>query len=163
TTMIFAGPTGPFPGGSVWRIEKADEDGLMLTGLSVETARAVLTVAPNSIRFVMKERQDDQAKELIFRRCAMPSTQPGAPAASQTPPAVSGQESQPKLHQSARPSFDCRRNLSFAEKAICDDAQLSSQDRQLTSLYNSLRRNLSSGAAAELRDGQREWLKLRAS
>lgn len=55
------------------------------------------------------------------------------------------------------PSFDCSKASTPVEKAICRDSLLSAYDRELMTLY----RRLLKEKGEEIRQGQRDWLKLR--
>ncbi|HKQ09879.1 MAG TPA: DUF3298 domain-containing protein [Rhizomicrobium sp.] len=59
----------------------------------------------------------------------------------------------------AAPSFDCAKAASIAEKAICSDTTLSQLDQKLAASYSSALSRLSVPAQAQVRDGQRQWLK----
>lgn len=56
-------------------------------------------------------------------------------------------------------SFDCSRAVTPQEKAICANPQLSRLDEQMAALYQALLAQLSPGAAAEVRQDQRDWIR----
>ncbi|MFN4297553.1 MAG: lysozyme inhibitor LprI family protein [Brevundimonas sp.] len=58
----------------------------------------------------------------------------------------------------SQPSFNCDRAETGAERAICADADLSRQDRELATLYRDVRARLSPEARAALRQDQRWFL-----
>jgi uncharacterized protein len=59
------------------------------------------------------------------------------------------------------PSFDCATNRRPVEQAICGDAVLAAQDRQLADAYAHLRSRLSRRARRKLQRSQRRWLAVR--
>jgi hypothetical protein len=64
--------------------------------------------------------------------------------------------SAPQRTASAKPSFDCRRARSFAEKAICSDAELARLDRDLGRLH-ARAKQAADNPAAFRRQNDAEW------
>jgi uncharacterized protein len=60
--------------------------------------------------------------------------------------------------QDARPSFDCRRASSDAERAICADPQLARLDRRMAEAYRAVRARLSAPAREALARDQRWFI-----
>ena len=58
------------------------------------------------------------------------------------------------------PSFDCAQARTWSEQYICQDAELSSLDRELAELYSTVRRQ-GSGRYDDQKAVQRQWLKKR--
>lgn len=56
-------------------------------------------------------------------------------------------------------SFDCSRGVTPQEKAICANPELSRLDEQMAASYQALLAQLSPGAAAEVRQDQRDWIR----
>ncbi|GAC1439217.1 MAG: hypothetical protein NVSMB58_35750 [Terriglobales bacterium] len=167
TTISFAGAGGPISGGSYWRIETADKNGLMLSGIGTP-ARAILIRTGDWIVFTMNDGQ--QQKELKFRLC--PATQKAAVQASQqvnqaaavqTPAPSIAPTPQTVTALAPNPSFDCAKSKNEDEQAICGNVQLATKDQQLATLYTAALQGLSHSSEARLRDEQRTWLKLRRS
>lgn len=63
----------------------------------------------------------------------------------------------------AASSFDCAKAASVMEKAICADPALSDMDRKLDLSYRAALARLSPPAQAQVRDGQRQWLRYAAT
>ena len=59
------------------------------------------------------------------------------------------------------PSFDCRSNTAPDERAICANRSLSRLDRELAASYAAARSVLDARGQTELRQAQRDWLRLR--
>jgi uncharacterized protein YecT (DUF1311 family) len=67
----------------------------------------------------------------------------------------------PAKKTEARPSFDCSKAYTKAEKAICSSPQLGGMDRLLSERYYTLLDGLSRKERKKLRSDQREWLFVR--
>ena len=61
----------------------------------------------------------------------------------------------------AHPSFSCAKTYSMTERAICKSSQLSRLDREMSSEYYALRRDMTRHDRRALRKDQRHWLKVR--
>jgi uncharacterized protein len=59
----------------------------------------------------------------------------------------------------ARPSFDCSKAQTAVEKTICKSPKLSEKDARLSIAYKAAFDRLSSEGQADLRAGQRQWLR----
>jgi uncharacterized protein len=64
----------------------------------------------------------------------------------------------PPLHAAGRPSFDCSRASSWAERAICNDDTLCAADREMSAAFATRRAALGDVGRQHLLTEQRRWL-----
>ena len=65
--------------------------------------------------------------------------------------------------QESKPSFDCAKATTKAEKMICEDSsgELQNLDRQISQIYQDTKAKLNKNAKKTLLDSQKSWLKTR--
>jgi uncharacterized protein len=64
----------------------------------------------------------------------------------------------PALHAAGRPSFDCSRASSWAERTICNDDTLCASDREMSAAFATRRAALGDVGRQDLLTEQRRWL-----
>ncbi len=89
------------------------------------------------------------------------NTPPQAAPQTTQESAMGPQSSAPADTTNYGPSFSCETDRKWSEQAVCNDASLARDDRQLASLYRIARNNARGAQRGILRDTERAWMKER--
>ena len=127
-----------------------------------KVAEATAPAAPTVFPQVPDQRPAAKAAEAAGPATAGRSTLPEAPVPRVQPRPVKVAKATPPTAQTPRattqfkPSFDCGKARSFAEKMICSDAELAQLDRELVRMY-ARAKSAAVDRAAFQRHSDQEW------